>query len=82
MSEVSVNNREGVVTAVHPEWYDPDNPETRPPIGVVLNILTRGGVQIKGCWREDCKYVAWAPMLKVPDWAKQRISDYYGGKMR
>lgn len=64
-------NHEGVATAVHPSWYDPE--VSRPPAGVLMNLLTVGGREVEGYWREDGGFIAWSPKMKVPAWAKERM---------
>lgn len=77
-SEVTVNTREGVASAETTTWTDPEI--TPAPLGVLVNILTLGGIQIKAPWKEDAGFIAWAPMLKIPAWARDRINQRYKGK--
>ncbi len=53
------------------EWRCPI--EHPPPLGTTILILTRYGVLIKGIWQPGQNHVGWSPMLKVPDFIKQRI---------
>lgn len=34
------------------------------PRGVDLNLLTEGGICVRGRWRDDGGYLAWAPLPK------------------
>jgi len=44
-------------------WQYPHIGE-RAPDGVVVQLLTRGGVAVRGVWNDLGDYIAWAPMLK------------------
>ena len=71
-------NHEGVATASHPSWYDPE--VDRPPAGVLMNLLTVGGREVEGYWREGGGFIAWSPKMKVPAWAKERMQQAYQQK--
>lgn len=71
-------NHEGVSTAVYPTWYDPE--VDRPPAGVLMNLLTVGGREVEGYWREGGGFIAWSPKMKVPAWAKERMQQAYQQK--
>ena len=71
-------NHEGVATAIHPSWYDPE--VDRPPAGVLMNLLTVGGREVEGYWREGGGFIAWSPKMKVPAWAKERMQQAYQQK--
>lgn len=73
---VSINQREGVASARSSEWIDPLL--TPAPRGVTIQILTASGRQISGQWMPDTPFfIAWAPLMKTPEWAKERISASY-----
>jgi len=71
----SVNSREGVVSAWTAEWLDPRR--VAPPSGVSLQILGASGRQIPGPWTNTPFNIAWAPLLKIPDWARSRLQQAY-----
>ena len=74
---VSVNVSEGIVTSHEVQWYDPRDPTTPAPRGVTLNLLTFAGIQVKGIWSDDGAFIAWAPMLKIPAWARDLVDQHY-----
>lgn len=74
---VSVSHMNRIATAQPGEVYYRDPRVDPPPLGVMLNIYTTGGIQIKGLWRDDLGYLAWAPLLKVPDWLRERAHIAY-----
>jgi hypothetical protein len=75
-----VNQAEGIATDTNFQYL---NPLTHtPPLGVKINILTIGGVNIQGMWPSAWKEatspeIAWAPLLSTPAWAKKKIYDRY-----
>lgn len=46
------------------EMLDPA--EHRPPTGVQLLLITRGGVLVQGHWTDDGRYTHWCPLPRVP----------------
>lgn len=75
-----VNNLDGIASSGSVEYLDPLNPLTKPPLGVMVNVLTKGGTQTKAFWRDDGGFVGWFPLIKVPAWAKARIQEAYRAK--
>lgn len=72
----SVNTREGVASAQSTKWKDPLVEPA--PRGVTIQILTASGRQISGQWIPNTPFfIAWAPLMKTPDWAKERMSLAY-----
>jgi hypothetical protein len=69
-----------VVTSFEPEWLDPLI--VKPPQGSQVNLLTTGGVQVEGIWKENSKFLAWSPRLKMQPWLKQRLQDSYLPKFK
>lgn len=43
------------------EWRYPAAGDQAAPLGVDLLLLTEGGICIRGIWRADGGYLAWAP---------------------
>ncbi len=77
---MKVNQVEGIATDKRFQYLNPV--EDKPPLGVKLNILTIGGVNIQGMWpsnwNEHTSFeIAWAPLLACPPWAKKKIHDRY-----
>lgn len=50
--------------------YDPEI--KRPPSGVKIYLINRFGVAVLGEWTDSEEYIAWAPLLKVPQSVKER----------
>lgn len=46
--------------------------DEKPPLGTKLSLLTKGGVQTQGEWREDCGLIAWSPLIRR-DKDKERL---------
>lgn len=76
---VKVSPQNGIATSAAPEYLDPR--VFPPPRGVKLNVLTSGGVQVEATWRPDLNFVAWAPLIKVPPWAKEKCYQASVGKL-
>lgn len=55
-------------TADVSELFDPL--ERKPPTGVQLLVVTRGGVLVKAPWASDC--IAWGYLPRIPESVKQR----------
>lgn len=45
-------------------WRYPAAAEEKPPKGVKVLLLTRGGTCIVGAWTDDGFFVAWSPLPK------------------
>ena len=43
-------------------WIYPQ--EAKPPTGIKLSLLTKGGVQVTGVWVNDGSYIAWQALFK------------------
>ena len=43
------------------------------PAGVVVQLLTQGGVAVRGVWNDLGDYIAWAPMLKRDKEIERRL---------
>lgn len=56
-------NPDGYATALVARWHYPAAGELAPP-GATLQLLTAGGIQTQGIWRDSGAYIAWAPNLK------------------
>ncbi len=57
-------------TAQQAEWQDPaHNP---PPTAKKILLLTYTGSACIGCW--DVGFIAWAPLPKIPNTIKNKIS--------
>jgi len=52
-----------VATSTEGRWRYPANDEPAPP-GATVQLLTRGGVTVRGVWNDLGDYIAWAPMIK------------------
>lgn len=70
-----VNNLEGIVVTNDVTWK---NPEVEPPPrGRKINVLTIGGIAIQAYWSDRAKkdgFIAWYPLIDVPDWARDIIA--------
>jgi len=53
-------------------WQYPHIGE-RAPDGVAVQLLTRGGVAVRGVWNDLGDYIAWAPMLRRDKDLEERI---------
>jgi hypothetical protein len=53
-------------------WRYPLNNEPAPP-GVTVQLLTRGGVVVRGQWNDLGDYIAWAPMIKRDKELEERL---------
>lgn len=51
-------------------WLNPSSHP--PPRGKKLHLLTTGHIAVHGEWAPEI-YVAWQPLDKVPEWAKEKI---------
>lgn len=56
-------NPDGYATALSARWHYPAAGELAPP-GAIVQLLTMGGVQVQGIWRDNGQHIAWAPNLK------------------
>ncbi len=56
-------NPEGYAVAEESRWRYPANGEPAPS-GAHVQLLTKGGKQVPGVWRDDGGYIAWAPNIK------------------
>jgi len=55
------------------EGYVAYDPEIKsPPLGVKIYLINRFGVAVLGEWSDSGEYIAWAPLLKVPQSVKER----------
>jgi hypothetical protein len=52
-----------VAVATEARWYYPAAGDVA-PLGVTVQLLTRGGVAVRGVWNDLGDYIAWAPMIK------------------
>lgn len=43
-------------------WLYPQ--EHKPPAGTKIALLTRGGIQVTGEWRDDGSFIAWQYLFK------------------
>ena len=71
-----MENEYPVVTALEPEWRNPD--VDPPPRGSTIWMLTRGGIGVRGTWSDDGSYLAWSPMPAMPQWLKDKLHRAYG----
>lgn len=65
-------NPDGVVTAPLARWHYPAAGEPA-PTGAIVQLLTKGGVQVQGIWRDNGFYIAWAPQLKRDKELEERL---------
>lgn len=56
-------NPDGYATAETARWFYPAAGEMAPK-GAIVQLLTEGGKQVQGIWRDSGSYIAWAPNLK------------------
>lgn len=61
-----------VAVAAEARWRYPANSEPAPP-GVTVQLLTRGGVSVRGVWNDLGDYIAWAPMIKRDKELEERL---------
>ena len=59
----SAANSQPVAVSDESRWRYPANGEPAPS-GVYVQLLTTGGVQVRGIWRDNGQHIAWAPMIK------------------
>lgn len=46
-------------------WYRyPKSGDPKPPGGADVLLLTKGGIAVRGVWRDDGSVIAWCPMPK------------------
>lgn len=64
-----------VATANSAEWLDPE--VNVPPRGCDVLILSKGGVLIRGHWRNDQGHLAWSPLPKKPKWLQDKLRAAY-----
>jgi hypothetical protein len=57
------------------EWRDPQI--QTPPGGAKVLLLSSAGVCVVGTWAEWA--MAWAPLPKMPDWLKDRVTKRWTG---
>ena len=58
----------GGSTYLYPAAGDP-----KPPGGADVHLLTRGGVCVRGKWRDDAGFIAWAPLHKRDKEKEKRL---------
>jgi hypothetical protein len=51
------------------QWHNPAIEP--PPKGERLFLYTSGGITVVGTWYDEGQYLAWAPLLKKPEWVKR-----------
>lgn len=73
--EPRINHLNKTVTTMEAEYLDPA--VFAPPRGMMLNVLTIGGIQTKAYWQDDAGFIGWYPLIGVPTWAKERITKSY-----
>lgn len=61
-----------VAVAAQARWYYPANGEAA-PAGVTVQLLTRGGISVRGTWNDLGDYIAWAPMIKRDKELEERL---------
>lgn len=61
-----------VAVAAEARWHYPANNEPAPP-GITVQLLTRGGVSVRGVWNDLGDYIAWAPMIKRDKELEERL---------
>lgn len=49
----------------------------KPPLGVLLQILTVDGIKIDRAWQDNSKFIAWAPYPSKPEWVDNKVDDYH-----
>lgn len=54
------------------------NPLQEKPMGK-CQLLTVYGTTVIGYYRGEPEYVACAPLIRIPDWARRRMEDYNNG---
>lgn len=64
---------ERYLAAENIEWIDP---RVRPaPLGTTILCFTDTGTCTKGRWDNEARYLAWAPLPKMPLWLKERMRE-------
>lgn len=58
------NAEKKYVSGVADEYLYPALGDPKPPGGADVHLLTEGGVCVRGQWRDNGKFVAWAPFHK------------------
>lgn len=53
-----------VVTTDELKFYYPGVGDPEPPGGTDVHLLTRGGVCVRGQWRNNGMYLGWCPLPK------------------
>lgn len=78
---VHISHNQKVATSPTVRWLDPHDPETIPPSGVRIDVLTWGGVKTDAIWTQDsyAQFVAWCAKPSKPHWVEERISNAYKG---
>ncbi len=74
-----VNKVSGIVTSEAPEYYDPE--KVKPPLGVLLWVMTTGGVAIRAHWKDNAGFLAWYPLPSSPAWLKDKLYASYRGRL-
>lgn len=70
-SEPTITFKE-VAVSNEARWRYPANGEPA-PAGVDVQLLTRGGIQVRGTWDSSGAYIAWAPMIKRDKELEKRL---------
>lgn len=65
-------NPEGVAVSTTSCWLYPAAGYPA-PAGAVVQLLTKGGIQCKGTWSDDGRFIAWAPNLQRDKALEERL---------
>lgn len=65
-------NNEGYATAPESRWHYPAAGEPAPD-GAVVQLLTKGRIQVQGVWTDDGRYIAWAQNLQRDKELEERL---------
>lgn len=65
-------NSEGVAVSTTSCWLYPAAGYPA-PAGAVVQLLTKGGIQCKGTWSDDGRFIAWAPNLQRDKALEERL---------
>lgn len=65
-------NGEGYAVATESSWHYPAAGDLA-PTGAIVQLLTKGGVQVQGIWRDSGSFIAWAPNLKRDKELERRL---------
>ena len=65
-------NGEGFAVAPEASWQYPAAGVPAPK-GAIVQLLTKGGVQVQGIWRNNGYFIAWAPNLKRDKELERRL---------